>query len=66
MRYQHEQDQTFWTRMIDSGQYKEEAGIYKIPDDIKIYDFIGKHPTIMKNHPYFKNDIFGDGELQYE
>ena len=66
MRYQHEQDQTFWKRMIDSGPYKEEAGIYKIPDDIKIYDFIGKHPTIMKNHPYFKNDVFGDGEISYE
>lgn len=66
MKYQNEQDPTFWSRYVSNGQYKESQGKYKIPDDIKIYDYIGKHPIIMKDHPYFVNDVFKDGELQYE
>jgi len=66
MKYQNEQDPSFWQRYVDSGQYAEQAGKYKIPDDIKIYDYTGKHPLIMKNHPYFVQDVFGDGEIQYE
>ena len=66
MKYQNEQDPTFWKRFIDSGQYKEEQGQYKIPDDCPIYTYTGKHPKIMKEHPYFKQDIYGDGEIEYE
>jgi hypothetical protein len=65
MKYQTEQDPSFWKRFIDTGQYKEENGVYKIPDDCKVYDYTGKHPAIMKEHPYFVNDVFGDGEVEY-
>lgn len=66
MKYQNDQDPTLWKRMVESGQYKEEDGVYKIPDDCPIYEYTGKHPAIMKNHPYFQQDVFGDGELKYE
>jgi len=66
MKYQNEQDPTFWNRYVSNGQYQEVSGKYKIPDDITIYNYTGKHPAIMKNHPYFVNDVFKDGELQYE
>jgi len=66
MKYQNDQDPTMWKRFIESGQYKEENGIYTIPDSCQIYKYTGKHPKIMKNHPYFQNDVFGDGEIEYE
>jgi len=36
----------------NSSQYREEDGIYKIPDDIKIREFTYKHPEIMDDHPW--------------
>ncbi len=65
MKYQNDQDPTLWKRAIESGQYKEENGVYTIPDDCPIYEYTGTHPKIMKEHPYFKEDIFGDGEIRY-
>jgi hypothetical protein len=66
MKYQNDQDPSMWARLVESGKYREENGVYSIPDDCPIYDFGGKHPAIMKNHPYFKNDIFEDGAIEYE
>jgi hypothetical protein len=65
MRYQNYQDPTFDTRILPQYGYNDEKKEYKIPDDIPIYDFTGKHPAIMKNHPYIVNDIFGDGQLSF-
>lgn len=65
MNYQEEQDPSFRQRHLPHYGYIKEKKEYKIPSDIPIYDFTGKHPSIMKDHPYFKNDIFGDGELKY-
>lgn len=65
MKYQNDQDPTMWKRMIDSGQYKEENGVYTIPDDCPIYEYTGRHPKIMKDHPYFQQDVFGDGEIKF-
>ena len=65
MKYQNNQDPTFWKRMIESGQYKEENGVYKIPDSCTIYEYTGAHPQIMKDHTYFRDNIFGDGEIKF-
>lgn len=65
MKYQNDQDPTLWKRMVDTGQYKEENGVYTIPKDCPIYEYPGTHPKIMKEHPYFVNDVFGDGEIKY-
>lgn len=65
MRYQNFQDETFWKRMIESGNYKEEQGKYTIPSDIPIFDFSGRHPKIMSMHPYFTGNAFGDGQLEF-
>ncbi len=64
MQYQAEQDPSFNQRLLP--QYGCEEGIYKIPDDIPIYDFTGKHPGIMKNHPYFISNIYGDKNLRFQ
>lgn len=80
MKYQNFQDPSFWAKYMDTGQYnsKEDgllAGfenymkkfVYKIPDDIEVYEngFTGKHPKIMKNHLYFKNNIFNDSNIEF-
>lgn len=80
MKYQNFQDPTFWSRYMDTGQYNSrEDGllqgfenymkkiVYKIPDDISIHKngFLGKHPKIMKNHLYFKNNIFNDSNIEF-
>lgn len=64
MHYQAEQDPSFNQRLLP--QYGCEQGKYKIPSDIPIYDYVGKHPRIMKEHPYFKANIYGDKDLQYQ
>ena len=63
MNYQSLQDPSFDNRLRP--KYGFLNGQYKIPEDIKIYDYTGKHPVIMKSHPYFVNDIYGDGNFNY-
>lgn len=65
MAYQNEQDPSFNARILPQYGYDESQLKYKIPNDIKIYDFEGKHPKIMKDHVYFKNNIFNDSNLQF-
>jgi len=38
--------------------YRVEGDKYKIPDDITLYNFTGRHPDIMKDHPRFSNARF--------
>ncbi len=65
MHYQNEQDPTFNERLLP--QYGSDgSGHYKIPDDIPIYDFKGKHPAIMREHPYFKNNIYNETGIEFQ
>ena len=45
-------------------QYKLEGDKYIIPADIAIYEFVGKHPEIMKSHKFYNKTaneiIYGD------
>lgn len=65
MKYQNEQDPSFNIRMLPQYGFDEFKKEYKIPSDIKIYDFKGKHPAIMKSHPYFVNNIYNDTNLSF-
>jgi hypothetical protein len=65
LKYQNFQDPTFWSRYVDNGEYKEEQGKYSIPKDCKIFDFIGKHPKIMQDHPYFIKNIYNDNNIEF-
>ena len=65
MFYQNEQDPTFNIRVLPQYGFNEKTREYKIPDDCKVYNFTGKHPNCMKNHPYFTSDIFNDGQIEF-
>jgi hypothetical protein len=43
-----------------------ETKRYKIPDDCKIFDFTGKHPKVMADHPYFTANIFNDEGIVFD
>jgi glycosyltransferase involved in cell wall biosynthesis len=64
MQYQAEQDPSFNQRLLP--HYGCEKGTYKIPEDIPVYNFTGKHPGIMRNHPYFINNIYNDKNLRFQ
>lgn len=53
MHYQAEQDPTFNQRLLPHYGFDNKG--YKIPADIKTYEYVGKHPKIMQSHPYFVN-----------
>lgn len=53
MHYQAEQDPTFNERLLP--QYGHDGLNYRIPADIKTFEFHGKHPRIMREHPYFSH-----------
>lgn len=65
MAYQNEQDPSFNTRILPQYGYDESQLKYKIPDDIQQHNFTGKHPKIMQNHLYFKNNIFNDSNIEF-
>lgn len=66
MNYQAEQDPSFTTRVLPQYGFDDAKKHYKIPDDIPIYTFHGRHPRIMKNHPYFVNNIYNDVNLEFD
>lgn len=43
--------------------YGEKDGIYSIP--VELYNFNLPHPKIMKDHPYFVENIYNDENLTY-
>lgn len=63
MSYQAEQDPSFNTRLLP--HYGHDGKKYTIPSDIPVYNFNSFHPRIMANHPYFRENIYGDGDLRY-
>lgn len=65
MFYQNDQDPTFNQRVLPQYGHDEIKKIYKIPSDIPLYNFTGKHPNIMKNHSHVIQDVFGDGKLDF-
>ena len=66
LNYQQDQDESFGGRERHKYGFNSNTKEYKIPDSCKIYDFTGKHPKIMKEHQYFKQNVFNDGEIKYE
>lgn len=63
MHYHETEDPTFKARITP--QYGAIGHIYTIPNDIQIFDFAGKHPAIMKDHPNIVANIYNDVNLSF-
>ncbi len=61
MNYQLDQADEFFKRVsYPQYGYDKIKKEYKIPSDLNVYQFSGKHPEIIQRHPYYTNNVFGD------
>ncbi len=63
MHYHETEDSTFRHRVTP--EYGAQGSIYTIPQNIPIFTFLGRHPSIMKDHPNIRDNIYNDSDLQF-